>query len=68
MRGNPLLREGPEKAIGNPLFVVLRARRSCIIGHRAGSKALAFKMHVGATPSGPGPSAKNSNSAGGVSK
>ena len=48
---------GTEKGTGNPLFMVLRARRSCIIGHRAGSKALALTMHVGATPSGPGPSA-----------
>jgi hypothetical protein len=26
----PTMDRGPEKAIGNPLFVVLRARRSCI--------------------------------------
>ncbi len=48
---------GTEKAIGNPLFVVLRARRLCITGHRSVPTALSIKMHVGTTPSGPDPSA-----------
>jgi hypothetical protein len=52
---------GPEKATGNPLFVVLRARRLCISGHRSVSRDVGLKMHVGATPSGPGLSGKNSN-------
>ncbi len=38
---------GPEKAIGNPLFVVLRARRLRMSGHRDVSKALALKMIAG---------------------
>jgi hypothetical protein len=41
--------------------VVLRARRSCITQHRSLSTALSLTMHVGATPSGPEPSGKNSN-------
>ena len=40
---------------GNPLFVVLRARRPCINVHRGISRALTFTMHVGPTPSGPAP-------------
>jgi hypothetical protein len=45
----------------NPLFLVLRARRTCITQHRGVSKAPSITMHVGATPSGPEPSGKNSN-------
>ena len=41
--------------------MVLRARRSCITQHRSVSTALSLTMHVGATPSGPEPSGKNSN-------
>jgi hypothetical protein len=44
---------------------VLRARRSCIMQHRGVSTALSFPMPVGTTPSGPDPSAKNSNIASG---
>ena len=49
------------KNFGNPLFVALRARRACITQYRSLSAALSPTMHVGATPSGPEPSGKNSN-------
>jgi hypothetical protein len=48
--------------------MVLRARRLCISGHPDVSRALSLKMHVGATPSGPDPSGKNSNIAIGISR
>ena len=48
--------------------MVLRARRLCISGHPGVSRAVSLKMHVGATPSGPGPSGKNSNIASGISR
>jgi hypothetical protein len=58
LSGLPQKRDAGEgRKTGNPLFVVLRARRSCITEHRAISKALSIKMHDGPTPSGPGPSA-----------
>jgi hypothetical protein len=40
---------------------VLRSRRTCITRHRIVSMALSLTTHVGATPSGPEPSGKNSN-------
>ncbi len=40
---------------------VLRARRACITQHRSLSRAPSLTMHVGATPSGPGPFGKDSN-------
>ena len=55
-------RTGTERAsFGNPLFVVLRARRACITQHRSVSRAPSLTMHVAATPSGLEPSGKNSN-------
>ncbi len=62
------IRKGAEKATGNPLFLVLRARRACIREHRSLSRALSLKVHVGSTPSGPGLSGKNSNIASGISR
>jgi hypothetical protein len=59
------LLEAPRRPSGTRFFWRSAHGDHASVLHRGVSRAVSLKMHVGATPSGPEPSAKNSNIAGG---